>query len=142
MAAARIHKDPTVFLNAGTVAHPVLGLLGDVFAWPAPLPLANTFSIGDLLIVAGVAYGAHRISGSRLGRLVRPGPPERDGATEAGPDGGAVPDVGGSPDAVPGAGPDVGAGAIPAAVPVADGRSTPALTPIPVRTRTSGPAGA
>jgi Family of unknown function (DUF5317) len=72
LAAAHIHKDPTVFLNSGKVAHPVLGFLGDVFAWPAPLPFANTFSVGDLLVVAGVTYGAHRISGSRLGRLLGP----------------------------------------------------------------------
>jgi hypothetical protein len=122
LAAAHIHKDPTVFLNSGTVAHPVLGFLGDVFAWPAPLPFANTFSVGDLLIVAGVAYGAHRISGSRLGRLVSPGPLGRTGVTEAGPDGGAGPDVDAGPDA--------------------EGRSTPAPTPIQVPTRTSGPAGA
>ena len=75
MAAAHIQKDPTVFLNAGTVAHPVLGWLGDNFAWPAPLPFANTFSIGDALIVAGVTYGAHRITGSRLGRVLGPAAP-------------------------------------------------------------------
>jgi len=76
LAAADIHKNPTVFLNSGSVVHPVLGFLGDVFAWPAPLPFANTFSVGDVLIVTGVAYGAHRICGSRLGLLVdrrRPG---------------------------------------------------------------------
>ena len=88
LAAAHIHKNPAVFLNSGSVAHPVLGFLGDVFAWPAPLPFANTFSLGDVLIVAGVAYGAHRIGGSRLGRLLdrrRPATPSPDGeATEAG----------------------------------------------------------
>jgi hypothetical protein len=68
MAAAHIAKDPKLFLNSGTVAHPVLGFLGDMFAWPAPLPFANVFSVGDLLIVLGAGYGAHRISGSRLTR--------------------------------------------------------------------------
>ncbi len=72
LAAAHIHKDPTVFLNSGTVAHPVLGFLGDVFAWPAPLPLANVFSVGDLLVVLGAGYGAHRVSGSRLARRLAP----------------------------------------------------------------------
>jgi hypothetical protein len=71
MAAAHISKDPALFLNSGTVAHPVLGFLGDLFAWPAPLPFANVFSIGDVLIVLGAGYGAHRISGSRLTRWRR-----------------------------------------------------------------------
>ncbi len=74
MAAAHIAKDPSQFLNSGAVAHPVLGFLGDVFAWPAPLPFANVFSVGDVLIVLGAAYGAHRISGSRLVRWRRGGP--------------------------------------------------------------------
>ncbi|MHB1490937.1 MAG: DUF5317 family protein, partial [Cellulomonas sp.] len=42
------------FANTAVLNHPVLPWLGDVFAWPAPLPLANTFSIGDILIVLGV----------------------------------------------------------------------------------------
>ena len=46
------------FANSAVVGDPVLPWLGDVFAWPAPLPLANTFSIGDVLIVAGVAVAA------------------------------------------------------------------------------------
>ncbi|WP_084106660.1 DUF5317 domain-containing protein [Demequina sp. NBRC 110056] len=46
------------FVNAGVIEDPVLPWLGDVFAWPEPLPLANTFSVGDILIVAGVAIAA------------------------------------------------------------------------------------
>lgn len=46
------------FDNSTVLDHPVLPWLGDVFAWPAPLPLANTFSIGDVLIVVGVAVAA------------------------------------------------------------------------------------
>ncbi|WP_062383064.1 DUF5317 domain-containing protein [Demequina iriomotensis] len=46
------------FVNSAVMADPVLPWLGDVFAWPDPLPLANTFSIGDVLIVAGVAVAA------------------------------------------------------------------------------------
>ncbi len=41
------------FTNSGVVADPVLGFLGDVFAVPAPFPLANVFSVGDVLIVLG-----------------------------------------------------------------------------------------
>jgi Family of unknown function (DUF5317) len=46
------------FANSAVVDAPVLPWLGDVFAWPAPLPLANTFSVGDVLIVVGVGIAA------------------------------------------------------------------------------------
>lgn len=55
------------FANSAVVDDAVLPWLGDVFAWPEPLPLANTFSVGDVLIIVGVAIAAW--SGSaRLGR--------------------------------------------------------------------------
>ena len=54
------------FANSAVVAHPVLPWLGDVFAWPAPLPLANTFSVGDVLIAVGVVLVAWTGT-SRLG---------------------------------------------------------------------------
>lgn len=57
VAAAGIDGDGA-FANSAVVAHPVLPWLGDVFAWPAPLPLANTFSVGDLLIALGVGLAA------------------------------------------------------------------------------------
>lgn len=54
-ATAAAGIDPHLaFANTAVVTHPVLPWLGDIFAWPAPLPLANTFSIGDILIVLGV----------------------------------------------------------------------------------------
>lgn len=54
-ATAAAGIDPHLaFANTAVLSHPVLPWLGDVFAWPAPLPLANTFSIGDILIVLGV----------------------------------------------------------------------------------------
>ncbi|WP_336922836.1 DUF5317 domain-containing protein [Aquipuribacter sp. SD81] len=60
--------DPDVeFLNSGYVEDPVLWWLGDVFAWPEPMPLANTFSVGDVLLVVGVGVLAWRGS-RRLGR--------------------------------------------------------------------------
>lgn len=46
------------FANSAVVDGAVLPWLGDVFAWPEPLPLANTFSVGDVLIVVGVAIAA------------------------------------------------------------------------------------
>lgn len=59
------------FSNSAVLDDPVLPWLGDVFAWPAPLPLANTFSVGDVLIVVGVGIAAWTGT-RRLGR--RPGP--------------------------------------------------------------------
>ena len=53
VAAAAIDTH-MAFANSAVVAHPVLPWLGDVFAWPAPLPLANTFSVGDVLIAIGI----------------------------------------------------------------------------------------
>ncbi|WP_084079484.1 DUF5317 domain-containing protein [Demequina sp. NBRC 110057] len=51
------------FANSAVVSDPVLPWLGDVFAWPEPLPLSNTFSVGDVLIIVGVVIAAW--SGSR-----------------------------------------------------------------------------
>ena len=73
LESAGIHLEPGEFVNSGVLAHPHLGFLGDVFAIPAGVPLANVFSIGDVLIVLGVAWGAHRVCRSRLGRLFQPG---------------------------------------------------------------------
>ena len=48
--------DPTEgFSNSAIVAAPALAPLTDILALPAWLPLANVFSIGDLLIGIGVA---------------------------------------------------------------------------------------
>lgn len=66
LATAGVHLKPGEFVNSGVLAHPHLGFLGDVFAVPAGLPLANVFSIGDVVIVLGVAWAAHRVCGSRL----------------------------------------------------------------------------
>lgn len=43
------------FANSAVLEHPHLLWLGDVFAVPKGWPLANVFSIGDVLILAGVA---------------------------------------------------------------------------------------
>lgn len=58
--------DPGEFTNSGVLPDPVLPWLGDVFWVPASWPLSNVFSIGDVLIVAGLAWLAHRTCGSRL----------------------------------------------------------------------------
>jgi Family of unknown function (DUF5317) len=48
-------SDPTSYSNSTTLEDPVLGPLTDIFAMPAWLPFANVFSMGDVLIGAGMA---------------------------------------------------------------------------------------
>jgi hypothetical protein len=67
MRTAGLVTEPGVYANSAILAHPKLAFLGDVFALPRSLPLANVYSIGDLIIVFGAAYTVHRVSGSRLG---------------------------------------------------------------------------
>ena len=85
------------FANTAVLENPVLPWLGDVFAWPAPLPLANTFSVGDVLIVLGVFVAAW--SGSRrLGTAAVAPTPGAASTSEAGGDA--------SPSAASSAGPE------------------------------------
>jgi Family of unknown function (DUF5317) len=42
------------YTNSQALASPVLAPLGDVFALPAGIPLANVFSVGDVLIALGI----------------------------------------------------------------------------------------
>ena len=54
---------PGEFANSAAVHSPALARLGDVFAIPEALgPLANVFSIGDLVIAAGLAVALHRLA--------------------------------------------------------------------------------
>ena len=46
--------DPAIYSNSAVVDDPALAPLTDVFALPSWLPFANVFSIGDVLIGAGV----------------------------------------------------------------------------------------
>ncbi|MGC4173720.1 DUF5317 domain-containing protein [Demequina sp.] len=70
----------TEFANSAVLENPTLLWLGDVFAWPAPLPLANTFSVGDVLIVVGAVVAAW--SGSR--RIGARDEAPAEGQTESG----------------------------------------------------------
>ena len=45
---------PTTYSNSAIVADPVLKPLTDIFAMPTWVPFSNVFSIGDVLITAGV----------------------------------------------------------------------------------------
>lgn len=53
------------FGNSAPLEAPRLWFLGDIFAIPAGIPLANVFSVGDVLILGGVAVAALRICGTR-----------------------------------------------------------------------------
>jgi Family of unknown function (DUF5317) len=52
--AALGKTDPVTYSNSATLEHPALQPLTDIFAMPAWLPFANVFSVGDILIAAGV----------------------------------------------------------------------------------------
>jgi hypothetical protein len=45
----------TGYTNSAVVSHPNLAVFTDIFAIPSWMPLANVFSIGDVLIAAGLA---------------------------------------------------------------------------------------
>jgi hypothetical protein len=54
------------FENSAAVRDAKLSFLGDVFAMPASWPLANVFSVGDVLIAVGIGIVVHQACGSRL----------------------------------------------------------------------------
>jgi hypothetical protein len=54
------------FMNSAFVGDAKLAFLGDIFAWPDPLPLHNVFSPGDVSILVGTAILLHQVCGSRL----------------------------------------------------------------------------
>lgn len=58
LAAAGVEADGT-FVNSGAMDGARLAWLGDMFATPSWLPLANVYSVGDVLIVAGAFWVAH-----------------------------------------------------------------------------------
>lgn len=43
------------YSNSAVLSHPNLSVFTDIFAIPAGMPLSNVFSIGDVLIAAGLA---------------------------------------------------------------------------------------
>jgi hypothetical protein len=51
------------FANSSVVDHPKLAFLGDVLAIPKSLPLANVFSVGDVLLVVGCVLALHTAAG-------------------------------------------------------------------------------
>ena len=77
---AGIQLDEGSFENSVAQPDAHLGFLGDVFAIPEPVPLANVFSVGDVLLAAGAAVFVLRTCRSDGVRR-----PVLDGA-RAGPD--------------------------------------------------------
>jgi hypothetical protein len=66
---------PTTDFSNSVIAgpHTVLAFLGDNFVLPRPIPLANVFSIGDVLIgVGGALFVYQQMHGRVLPRLLRP----------------------------------------------------------------------
>jgi len=59
------------FENSAVVDDARLAFLGDVFAVPASWPLANVFSVGDVLIVVGTVVLLHARCDSRPARAAR-----------------------------------------------------------------------
>jgi hypothetical protein len=57
---------PDGFANSVLVEDARLWFLGDIFAIPDGWPLANVFSIGDVLLVIGCGIVVHAACGSRL----------------------------------------------------------------------------
>ena len=65
---------PGQFANSAVVTEPRLAFLGDVFATPSWLPVHSVYSIGDVVIVVGVAVFLHRTCRG-------PGPADGSGPT-------------------------------------------------------------
>ena len=75
MALNGVAAVPTTDFSNSVLAgpHTVLAFLGDNFVLPRPLPLANVFSMGDVLIgVGGAMFIFQSMHGRVLTRLLRP----------------------------------------------------------------------
>ncbi len=62
----------TDFDNSQSITHAKAWFLGDIFPWPHPLPLANVFSLGDIVLLVGIALVLHHGTDSRLVRRAEP----------------------------------------------------------------------
>ena len=99
----------TGYINSRELVAPILLPLGDVFALPSWMPFANVFSVGDVLVGAGiflviVAAMRHGPAGTAQMAAVQAtarGATGGDLAGPAAPDASVAPDASGAP-AVPG----------------------------------------
>jgi hypothetical protein len=57
----------TTFENAAPVDDARLAFLGDIFSTPREIPMANVLSIGDILLLAGVAFVMFAASRAPIG---------------------------------------------------------------------------
>lgn len=76
LARAGLEASSGEFTNSGAVAAPKLAMFGDVLAVPAGWPLANVFSVGDIVLVVGAGWMVYRAGRARTPRLV---PADPDG---------------------------------------------------------------
>ena len=66
--SAGLASNAEAFTNSRVLEHPRLLFLGDLWAIPRGWPLANVFSIGDVVIAIGVFAVVHALCGSRVAR--------------------------------------------------------------------------
>ncbi len=71
LQAAGRARNPGQFMNSTILSHPHLAWLGDNFSVPRTLPLANVFSVGDVLLAVGALLLLHTVCGSAPARAVR-----------------------------------------------------------------------
>jgi hypothetical protein len=69
-AAGRV-RHPGQFMNSTVLSHPHLAWLGDKFSVPRTLPLANVFSVGDVLLAIGTLLLLHSLCSSAPARALR-----------------------------------------------------------------------
>jgi hypothetical protein len=67
---AGLTPPPGHFNNSAAVAGGKLQVLGDVFAVPSWVPLANVFSVGDVVLLIGAIGALHVLAASRLAEWV------------------------------------------------------------------------
>ncbi len=82
LQTAGIISDSPTFENSAPVDNARLAFLGDVFAIPEGIPLANVFSIGDILLVLGAGLTVHIVGESKLGLKIRPKQTETETSNE------------------------------------------------------------
>jgi hypothetical protein len=70
--SAGLASNADKFTNSGLLDHPRLFFLGDLWAIPRGWPLANVFSIGDVVIAIGVFAVVYVVCGSRGARTLSP----------------------------------------------------------------------
>ena len=66
LRTAGLERHEGEFQNSREVENPRLSFLGDRLAIPESWPVSNVFSVGDVLIVLGAAYGMHTVCRSLL----------------------------------------------------------------------------